>query len=359
MYIKKIKLNNFRNYKDQEIFLIDGINLFLGENAQGKTNIIESIYVSSFGKSYRTQKDIELVNFNSEYFRINLEYIKKDKEKNIEVFINDKNKVIKKDNIKIDKLSNLLGELLVVMFSPDDLNIIKGNPLSRRKFLDTIACQVSKKYMISLIEYNNLLKLKNSLLKKNLTQEDINYIKILHEKMSQDIFYITKFRKELLDNLLKKSKNIHLEITNNSEDINIKYISEFVNLKKEQIKEILDNNLKNEIYRKFSLKGIQKDDIDIYINDLKVEVYGSQGQKRTVLLTLKLANFELIKELNDENPVLLLDDIMSELDNNRINFLLKYIKGYQSIITTTSNEFIKDLENIKITKIFNGNIVKE
>lgn len=357
MYIKEINLNNFRNYKDQKIDLINGINLFLGENAQGKTNIIESVYVSAFGKSYRTQKDTELINFNNEYCRINLEYIKNNNNKNLEVFINNKNKIIKKDNIKINKLSDILGELLVVMFSPEDLNIIKGNPLSKRKFLDLMACQVSKKYMINLIEYNNLLKLKNSLLKKNLNEEEIDYIKVIHEKMSHYIFNITKFRKELLENLLIKSKKIHFDITNKKEQIDIKYVSEFINLDKENIKNILDNNLKNEIFRKFSLKGIQRDDIDVFINDLKVDVYGSQGQKRTVLLTLKLANFEIIKDLNEENPILLLDDIMSELDNNRIHYLLRYIENYQSIITTTSNEFTRDLKNVKITKIFNGNIV--
>lgn len=357
MFIKQINLVGYRNYIDQNISFINGINLFVGDNAQGKTNIIEAIYLSAFAKSYRTLKDIELVNFNSDYGRVNLEYMKNDIDKNVEVFI-DKlgNKIIKHDEIKINKISSVIGEILLVVFSPDDLDIVKGSPSSRRKFIDMICCQISKSYMISLQEYSKCLKIKNNLLKKIITSEDKEYIFVLHEKMSNHIEKITKFRKEVLEKLLVEAKKIHLSITDNKENINVIYNSEFIGLGKEDINSILNNNLNIDMYRKTSTKGLQRDDIDIYINDFEVNKFGSQGQNRTALLTLKLANFEVLKELKNETPILLLDDIMSELDSKRIRFLLKYIESYQSIITTTDQGFADNVSNIKISKISNGHL---
>jgi DNA replication and repair protein RecF len=357
MFIKEINLNGFRNYNNQKISFINGINLFIGDNAQGKTNIIEAIYLSAFAKSYRTLKESELINFEKEYARVNLEYSKNDIEKSVEVFI-DKlgNKIIKYDDIKINKISSIIGEIILVVFSPDDLDIVKGAPSSRRKFIDMICCQISKSYIINLQEYNKCLKIKNNLLKKNVTAEDKEYIFVLHEKMSSNIAKITEFRKEILKKILVQSKIIHLSITENKEKINFEYISEFIDLDKEKINTILNNNINIDIYRKTSTKGLQKDDIVIYINDFEVNKFGSQGQNRTALLTLKLANFEVLKELKEETPILLLDDIMSELDNKRIKFLLKYIENYQSIITTTEQGFVDDVKNIKIYKISNGHL---
>lgn len=357
MFIKEINLNGFRNYNDQKITFINGINLFIGDNAQGKTNIIEAIYLSAFAKSYRTSKDSELINFDKEYARVNLEYSKNNIDKKVEVFIDKlSNKLIKYDDIKINKISSIIGEIILVVFSPDDLDIVKGAPSSRRKFIDMICCQISKSYIINLQEYNKCLKIKNNLLKKNITKEDKEYIYVLHEKMSGNIEKITEFRKEILNKILFQSKNIHLSITENKEEINFNYVSEFIDLNKEKINNILNDNINIDIYRKTSTKGLQKDDIIIYINNFEVNKFGSQGQNRTALLTLKLANFEVLKELKEETPILLLDDIMSELDNKRIKFLLKYIEDYQSIITTTEQGFVDDVKNIKISKILNGHL---
>ena len=176
--------------------------------------------------------------------------------------------------------------------------------------------------------------------------------------MSEYIFNIVNYRKIIIDKLLEKSKVIQNNLTKNTEDINLIYISDFINLEKNEIKKILDNYLEIEVIRKISLKGIQRDDIGIFVNDKEVSKYGSQGQNRTALLTLKLANFELLREENNENPILLLDDIMSELDSNRIRFLLDYIKDYQSIITTTDASFAKNAENTIIYKVKNGEITQ-
>ncbi len=355
MYLEKLILNNFRNYEYQQIDFIKGINFFEGNNAQGKTNIIEAIYMCAFGKSYRTIKDLETVKFSTDFCRINLMYNKDNIKKEIELYIDKNNKKqIKKDGVKINRISNHVGEIPLVIFSPDSLNIVKGAPIKRRSFIDMICSQLSKSYLINLQEYNKCLKIKNSILKnENIDKE---YIYVLHEKMSEYIYNIVKFRKNVIQNILKKAVLIHKDITNQKENLDLIYSSDFLDLDKENIKKILDSHLYIDILRKVSIKGIQKDDIIIKINDMEVQKYGSQGQNRTVMLVLKLANFEVLKELKEEEPILLLDDIMSELDENRINFLLKYIENYQSIITTTDSSFIKNIENIKISKVSNGRL---
>lgn len=355
MTLENIFLTNFRNYKLQNIDFIDGINLFVGNNAQGKTNIIEAIYMCAFGKSYRTIKDNEVVNFNSDYSRIQMEYKKENIKNKIELFIDkDSKKSIKKNDIKITKIADHIGDIPVVIFSPDSLDIVKGAPGKRRKFLDMICSQLSKKYLVNLQEYNKCLKLKNTLLKNE--NIDLEYLNVLHVKMSEYIQKIVEFRNEVVKKLISKSKVIHNSITSNTEYIELEYVSDFIGLDKTNIKQILDKYINIEKMRKSSLKGIQKDDIYILIDNKDVGKFGSQGQNRTALLTLKLANFEVLMEEKEETPILLLDDIMSELDRLRINFLLKYIENYQSVITTTDANFVKDIEKIKISKVFRGTL---
>lgn len=354
MYISKVELENFRNYKKQEINFINGINLFLGNNAQGKTNIIESIYTSAFGKSYRTIKDNELINFNSNFCRIKLDYFKDNVNKNNDIYIEENKKLIKNNGIKINKLSDFVGEILIVIFSPDSLDIVKGAPSKRRTFLDMICSQLSKSYIISHQEYMKCLKLKNAMLKKD--NIDREYIHILHEKMSVYIKKIVDFRKYVIERLLEKAKVIENKITDGKEDINIIYTTDFVNMNESEIKKYLDDHLFIEEMRRSSIKGIQRDDIIIHVNNVEVNKYGSQGQNRTALLTLKLADFEVLMEEKEQIPILLLDDIMSELDKDRIAFLLKYIENYQSIITTTDDTFVRDVQNIKISKVSNGTL---
>lgn len=355
MYLKNIHLENFRNYNNQNIDLINGINFFIGDNAQGKTNIIEAIYICALGKSYRTIKDNEIINFNSNYSKINLNYNKKNVENNINFYIdNNSKKIIKKNEIKINKLSDHIGEILFVIFSPDSLDIVKGSPQKRRQFIDIICSQISKKYLINLQEYNKCLKIKNNILKNE--NIDIEYLKIINEKMSSYIFDIVNIRKNIIEKLLEKSIIIHNEITDYKENINLNYLTDFLGKTKEEIYNYLNSYINIEIMRKASIKGIQRDDILIKINNFEVNKFGSQGQNRTALLTLKLANFELLKEIKEDEPILLLDDIMSELDNNRINYLLKYIEKYQSIITTTDYNFNNNISNLKIYKVLNGRL---
>ena len=357
MYLYSLDLKKFRNYEDEHIDFINGINLFVGDNAQGKTNIIEAIYMCAFSKSYRTQKDMEVINFNNEVANLELKYKKNNIENNIKLNINNLNKKeIFKNDVRVKKIIDHIGEIPVVIFSPDSLDIVKGAPGKRRSFIDMICCQLSKSYLIIHQEYMKCLKLKNSMLKNDIIDKE--YIYILHEKMSEYILKIVEFRKNIIDKILVKAEIIQNKLTNDKEEINMEYISDFINLNKEEIKKYLDDHLYIDILRKSSIKGIQRDDINIYINSKEVGKYGSQGQNRTALLTLKLANFEVLKEEKEETPILLLDDIMSELDSNRINYLLKYIENYQSIITTTDSTFVNNVENIQILKVLNGRLEK-
>ena len=355
MKLNKLTLTNFRNYETQQIEFIDGINLFVGNNAQGKTNIIEAIYIMAFGKSYRTIKDEEIVKFNSNYSKIIIDYEKNYINNEVEYKINELNrKSILKNGVRVKKISDYVGEIPIVIFSPDSLDIVKGSPAKRREFINMISSQISKSYILYHFEYMKCLKLKNNALKKDYV--DREYIKVLNEKMSVYIEKIVDFRSRIINKILEKATLIEKELTNFKEEINLKYDTDFLGLKSEEIKNVLDKYLDIEIIKKTSLKGIQKDDLIIYINDVEVSKYGSQGQNRTALLALKLADFEVLKEVKKENPILLLDDIMSELDKNRISYMLKYIENYQSIITSTDSSFAKDVQNIKISKVFNGTL---
>ncbi len=357
MIIKKIKLEGFRNYIYQDIDLTNNINLFVGDNAQGKTNIIESVYMCAFFKTYRNKRDIETINFEKDYSRITINYEVENVEKVLEFFLDKEgHKQVKIDDIKQGRISSIIGDIPIVIFSPDDINIIKDAPADRRKFIDLICCQISKSYTIHIKEYEKYLKMKNSLLKQDLNSEQINYLKILNENMSKHIKFIVDFRKRVINELERYGVVIQKELTSGSETLKMKYISDFIDKSEEEILDILNEHINIDIYRKSTVKGVQKDDIEFYINDLMVEKYCSQGQARTVLLTLKLANFEILKVVKKTDPILLLDDIMSELDNNRIKYLFNYINNSQSIITTTDESFIKDFKNVKVRKIVNGSL---
>ena len=357
MYIEKLNLENFRNYKSQEVEFINGINLFLGLNAHGKTNIIEALYICAFGKSYRASKDTELINYDypCEYCKIDVKYNKNDNPHTTSFYVDKMNrKQIKNDEVKIKKIADYVGEIPIVIFSPESLDIVNGSPAKRRNFIDMICCQMSKSYIIYLQEYMKCLKLKNTMLKKEVV--DDGYIEVLHEKMSKYIKYIVEFRQKIVSLLEKYAKDIELKITNNEENIKLTYLTDFLNMNEEEIKKYLDDHLYIDKLRFSSVKGIQRDDLVVDVNEKDVSVFGSQGQKRTALLSLKLANFELLKEELGQTPILLLDDIMSELDSKRINFMLKYIENYQSIITTTEDTFVSGISNIKIFKVSKGTL---
>lgn len=360
MYLQKLQLTNFRNYENLELEFSKNVNVFVGNNAHGKTNILESIYLSSITKSYRTNKDIECINFESEYFRTNHTYLDdKDSKIEVEVYLDKSNKKqIKENGVKINKYSDFIGRVPLVIFSPDNMDIVKGSPKNRRKFLDILISQLSRSYVICLQEYNKLLNLKNNLLKQEKTKVDLTYLDILDEKLAEKIEYIMLYRTKYVDNVENYAIKIQKSLSKDEEKLKLKYTSDFFGKNREEIKNILMNSRENDFFRKTSNKGIGHDDILIFVNDKEVSVFGSQGQNRTALLSMKLAEFEILKEEKDNVPIILLDDVFSELDRGRINFLIEYVSKYQVFITTTEIESINNIENKEIFKIKNGTVEK-
>ena len=353
MWIKKLCLKNFRNYENQEINFCNNINIFYGENAQGKTNIIEAIYMSSIGKSFRASKDIETIMINKENSLIESFYEKEDREGKIKIEINKK-KNIYVNGIKIKKLSELLGNINIVIFTPDDIEILKGGPQNRRKFLDIMISQLKPNYIYNLNMYLKTLEQRNNYLRQiKEEQKDEKMLDIWDEKLVEYAIKINKYRTEYINLINEKIKNIHKEITNNKEEINIKYISECQ--EKNSYLNLLKQRRKLDIIKGYTTKGIHRDDFNVFINNKELNIYGSQGQHRTAILSLKISELQIIKDEIGEYPILLLDDFMSELDNNRRKNLLKYMKDAQVIITCTEKLNIENLNYLEY-KVDNGKI---
>lgn len=353
MHIKKIKLKNFRNYKEQEINFNKNINIFYGDNAQGKTNILESIFMCAMGKSFRTKKDQELIKFNEENSLIEIEYQKIDRTGTIKIEISDK-KFIFLNGIKVKKISEILGNVNVVIFSPDDINILKNGPASRRKFLDIMISQLRPLYVYNLNLYLKTLEQRNNYLRQiKFEKKSQDLLDIWDEKLADYAESVYNYRKEFVEKIVKKIGKIHNEITEKKENINIYYVSEFKD--KKQFLEVLKRSREIDIQKGYTTKGIHRDDFIVSINEKQVNVYGSQGQHRTAILSLKMSELEIVFDEIGEYPVLLLDDFMSELDKSRIHNFIKKINDIQVIITCTDKIDLKNLSG-SIFKVQNGKI---
>ena len=356
MWINNIKIKNFRNYYEQEIDLNENINIFYGENAQGKTNIIEAIFLCSMGKSFRAKKDKEMINLNSENASIEIEYQKTDRDGKIKINIGNK-KSVSVNGVKIKKLSELLGNINVVIFTPDDINILKGGPSNRRRFLDIMISQLRPNYMYNLNLYLKTLEQRNNYLRQ-IREENKpeSMLEIWDEKLAEYAINIYNYRKEFIEKIKNKIKNIHSEITDKKEEIEIEYISECKS--KEEYLRLLKQRRKLDIIKGFTTKGVHRDDFMIYINKKELDIYGSQGQHRTAILSLKLSELNIVYDEIGEYPILLLDDFMSELDAKRRNHFLEKIRNTQVIITCTEKINVEN-KKILIYNVTNGKVTKE
>ena len=338
MYIKTIKLQNFRNYKNQEITLSPKINIFYGDNAQGKTNILEAIFLCAFGKSFRTSKEKELILLEENYLQTEINYQKSDREGKIKISLANK-KQIEVNGVKIKKLSELLGNLNIVVFTPDDIQILKSGPAERRRFLDMMIGQLRPNYVHALNNYKNTIEQRNNYLRQikeeNKPEE---MLEIWDEKLAEYAEIICRYRIDFMEKLKNKIKEIHEQITN--EDIKLEYVTECE--KKEIYLELLKQRRKLDIIKGYTTKGIHRDDFKVFINEKEIGIYGSQGQHRTAILSLKLAELYVIYDEIGEYPILLLDDFMSELDGKRRTSFLENIKDTQVIITCTDKMQIKN-----------------
>ena len=374
MRIKSLKLLYFRNYLSMNIDVHPSLNVLVGNNANGKTNIIESIFCLALGKSYRTKSDSECIMFGETATAMSCIVNKNDKDLDIMLGINNKGKSAKIAGIKKTKLTDFVGELNVVLFSPEDLQIVKGSPSLRREFMNREFYQFSRIYHKYYLMYQHLLKQRNSYLKdmrKNPKDElSLAYLETLTSQLAKVALYITKERVSFVQDISKLTYKNMLNISNGQETLKIKYKSSVLDAL--NISEIDDESFTEENLTKVMMKksfddimrgstkiGPQHDDLEFYINDLDAKMYASQGQQRSIVLSLKLAEINYLKEKTGTYPVLLLDDVLSELDKNRQLKLLDAInENVQTFITTPSISDIKEdlLKKAKVFNIENGNI---
>ena len=360
MIIKSLELQNFRNYRDLKIDFSSGTNILYGLNAQGKTNILEAIYLCATTKSHKNSKDKEMICFGEEEAHIRTLIFKDDMEEKIDMHLrSSKSKGIAINNQKIKKAAELLGLLNVVLFSPEDLGIIKNGPSERRRFIDMELCQLDQFYLYNLNNYNKIVNQRNKLIKDLYVNPDLGDTLSIWD--SQLVSYGSKIierRRKFIQHLNEIIKEIHFKLTGNAENLMIQYEPDVV-------EEEYENKLKVNQYKDLKLKqtsvGPHRDDFTFIINGNDVRKFGSQGQQRTAALSLKLAEIELVKKTVKDTPVLLLDDVLSELDSNRQNYLLNHIKDIQTIITCTGlDEFVNNRFEInKIFQVLNGSIVNE
>lgn len=331
MYFNSIKLENFRNYRTQTLVFHEKLNLFLGHNAQGKTNLLESLFVMSLGKSFRTNKDADMIGFGKDYARVVAEIREANEETEIDIQYRPEGKLIKVNGLKIPRAVDLLENVYIVVFSPDDLRIIKDGPESRRRFLDRELCQIKPVYYSDLGNYKKVLKQRNSLLRDE--RRDKNLLSVFDESLASYGVRLVKERKKFVERLQEISSRIHSDISMASEFLTIDYETSVTD--KEEYRYILEKNLEKDIYKGHTSFGPHKDDLKIEVNGVDIRVYGSQGQQRTAALSMKLAEIGLIKQETGKDAVLLLDDVLSELDASRQRFLIESMKDVQVFITAT------------------------
>lgn len=355
MVIKQIQLANFRNYEKQNLMLEKGINIFYGDNAQGKTNLLEAIFVCAIGKSFRTNKEREMINFQHKEASLDVSFEKRDREGTIGLELGEKKRFLL-NGIPLKKTSQVLGNIYVVLFTPDDIAILKEGPAGRRRFLDIMISQLRPSYMRFLSEYNKTMIQRNHYLKQIKTEnKPVDMLDIWDEKLTQLGNKIYEYRLEFVKKISDKLDKIHHTITDNREDISISYVSVFD--KKTDFKEKLKECRNMDMIRGYTSVGIHKDDFKVEINGKPISSYGSQGQHRTAILSLKIAELELIYDEVGEYPILLLDDFMSELDVQRRMNLLQNMKNNQVIITCTDYAFFEDM-NANFFEVNKGKITK-
>lgn len=356
MKVKKLEVFNYRNYKLSEVTFDAGLNIVEGKNAQGKTNLIEAIYFCAVGKSFRATREKEVINWNSDTAKIKVTLQKPVGKKVIEIiFSKNQKKTIKIDGIPILKIGELMGELNAVFFAPDELKLIKDSPEDRRRFLDVALSQVYKDYFYSLSKYNKLLQSRNKALKTYKDEKTLKQmLEIYNKQLAELCFKIKKYRQGFVEKLNPYANMVHEYITSKEENIDLQYLSIEEN-SVEEMTSALNSNFEKDVKLGYTSYGVHRDDIKVAVNGIDVRLFGSQGQQRTCALSMKLAELEIIRQDTKAVPVLLLDDVLSELDDSRKLKLLKFCTKAQTILTCT--EFNFDVPSSKI-KIKNGTVLK-
>ena len=356
MFIEKVELSNFRNYESLLLEFDHGTNILYGDNAQGKTNILESVYVCGTTKSHKGSKDREIIHFKEDESHIRMFVNKNENIYQIDMHLKkNKSKGIAINGVPIKKAAELFGIVNFVFFSPEDLNIIKNGPSERRRFLDVELCQLDKLYLSQLSDYNRILNQRNKLLKSNYSPELLDTIEVWDEQLINYGSALITERTKFIGELNEIIPQIHNSLTGDTEKIELVYES---NAKIAEFKKQLIKNRERDIRTRQSSVGPHRDDFCIIVNGIDIRKFGSQGQQRTAALSLKLSEIYLVKKIIKDTPILLLDDVLSELDSNRQNYLLKNINEIQTLITCTGlDEFINNQFKLnKVFKVVNGHV---
>ncbi|MBP3432030.1 MAG: DNA replication/repair protein RecF [Clostridia bacterium] len=361
MKVQSLQINNFRNYKNLSLTFDDKVNVFIGKNAQGKTNLLESIFYCCLGKSFKTTKDKDLILWGEEKSKILLTVNKKYRDVKVEINLSTlRKKSISLDDFPIKRIAELIGEVNVVFFSPQELKLVKESPEERRKFMDIDLCQNNKRYFYQLSRYEKILANRNKLLKFSKTIESVKEtIEIWDRALVAAAKFLATERAKFVEQIAPYSQKAHHFISGGKENLRLKYKCGCGVSLDEKFEENMDKLLKKNLEKDYKLGhttiGVHRDDIDIFLNDVEVKNFGSQGQQRTVALSLKLAELENMFNLNGEYPILLLDDVFSELDVERQSRLLKFVGRTQTFITCTDEKKIDGT----LFSIVDGTVVKK
>lgn len=360
MIIKSIELKNFRNYEDLNISFDEGTNILYGDNAQGKTNILEAAYMSGTTKSHKGSKDKEMIRFGESESHLRTVVVRGKKEYQVDMHLKqNRSKGIAINQVPIKRAAELFGILNIVFFSPEDLNIIKNGPSERRRFLDSELCQLDKIYLSDLTSYNKILGQRNKLLKDMVFSPDLaDTLPVWDIQLVETGKKIIKRRKQFVEELNDIVHDIHFRISGGKEELFIKYEPNIDDIFFED--ELNRAKVKDKKLCQTSV-GPHRDDLLFSIGNVDIRKFGSQGQQRTSALSLKLSEIELVKKSIKDTPILLLDDVLSELDSNRQNYLLNNICNIQTIITCTGlDEFVRNRFQInKVFEVINGQVFEK
>lgn len=360
MWLENIHLKHYRNYKEVQAEFSPNLNVFLGQNAQGKTNFLEAIYFLALTRSHRTRSDKELIHFQHTDLSVKGLVRKATSKLPLDINLTDKGRVCKLNHLKQNKLSDYVGQLTVVLFAPEDLQLVKGAPALRRKFLDIDLGQIKPLYLSDLSTYNHTLKQRNSYLK---TAEKVDpiFLDVLDEQLVESGSRVIQHRLDFIKKLEIEAQKNHATISNQLEELTLTYLpsvtfTDMSTIRQDYLTQ-LTSQRKRDIFKKNTSIGPHRDDIEFFINGMEAK-FCSQGQHRSLILSLKMAEIELIKQHTNDYPILLLDDVMSELDNSRQLKLLEGIKNnVQTFITTTSLDHLQGLpDNLKIFHVEAGQI---
>lgn len=360
MIIESIELKNYRNYEELHMELNQGTNILYGDNAQGKTNVLESVYVCCTSKSHRSAKDRDIIRFGQDESHIKLQIRKNDVPCRIDMHLKkNKPKGIAINGVPIRRASELFGLANVVFFSPEDLNIIKNGPSERRRFIDMELCQLDRLYVHSLVQYNRVLLQRNRLLKElSFKPEYEPTLDIWDEQLVKYGKEVIASRRSFIRQLGEIIRGIHTRLSGGKEEISVLYDPD---TQEEELETALLKNRSQDIRQKTTLAGPHRDDINFIVNSIDIRRFGSQGQQRTAALSLKLSELELVKLVSKDAPILLLDDVLSELDGSRQTQLLSAIQDIQTMITCTGLEdFVNNRFPIdKIFKVVDGKVYSQ